>query len=264
MERTVSLSTFIDLLKEKKLFFYMGGIFTFIGIFIFLPFTIFAISAMKEPYEKYDSKEILAKGTSAKASVKSIREITNISDNGRHPIEINYVYQLKGKQTEDKFQTLDLSKISELKQGSTVNIKYFNNESVITDLESYSFPIEFLYFSPFMFILPGIVLFSIALFPALKKRKLYKTGIFTDAYFIGMSMFSTTRLNNDRMANVDYYFSKNGSKIFGTSITNEFLPLSLKAKEDIIKVFVNPNDDNQSCYITKRAADKNNWSLKFD
>lgn len=264
MKRAVSLSTFIDLLKEKKRFFFMGGIFSLIALFVFLPMVIFITSTMKEPYQEYNENDILKKGTTAKATVNQISEITNVTVNGLHPVEITYVYQSNGHKVKDKFQTLDLDKISLLQEGNIVNVKYYNNESILTDFDSYSFPIGFIYFAPLMFLIPGLIIFSLALFPALKKRKLYKTGVITDAHFIGISIFSTTPFMNDRMANVDYYFIKNGHKIFGTSITKDFLPLSLKAKEDIIKIFVNPDDDSQSCYIPKKIAQKNNWNINFD
>jgi hypothetical protein len=87
--------------------------------------------------------------------------------------------------------------------------------------------------------------------------------VITDAHFIGMDLFSVTRLTNERMANVDYYFVKNGHKTFATSTTPDFLSLSIKAKDDIIKVFVDPNS-GESCYISEKAAIKNRWNINFN
>ncbi|MGC4041667.1 MAG: hypothetical protein QM710_13005 [Flavobacterium sp.] len=262
--RSVSTKTLIDLLKEKKRFFSLGSIFILASVFVLFPMVVFMISTFFEPYQKYDTKAILSKGTTEKATITSTRPVTNISVNGQHPLEISYVYDVDGKEIEDRFQTMDLDKAANLRGGSIINIKSYGNESVITSLKPYSFPFEFMLVLPFVFLVLGIVFFSIALFPALKKYKLYKNGVVTDAHFIGISLFSSTPLANDRMANVDYYFTKNGHTVYGTSTTAEFLPISLKTKDDIIKVFVNPEDESQSCYIPKSAIQKNNWNIRFD
>lgn len=264
--RKVSNWTFIDLLDEKKKFFRLGSVFTLASIFIMLPGVLFLYSNSFEPYQKYDTEAILSEGTTGRATITNISAIKNITVNGEHPLEITYLYDNDGIELEDRFQTMDFKKTANLKGGSIVNVKFLGNESIITDLESYRyrFPFEFILILPLIFLLVGIAFLIIALLPALKKYKLYRYGIPIDARFIRMTMFSSSPFGNDRMANVDYYYAIRGKNYFGTCTTKEFLPLSLRTSDDVIKIFVNRDYEEITCYIPKSAIDRNNWKIDFD
>ncbi|MEK8180862.1 hypothetical protein WMW71_10975 [Flavobacterium buctense] len=264
MERKVSFLTFYELLKEKKIVYSLAKVFLMIGFFMFLMFS-FINYVVTDDYEDYDTEEILDKGKAVKAEVIYLKEVTNVTINNDHPVEIYYKYEINGKQFNDTFQTLELEKVYDLESGSIIDVKTYKNQSVITNMEPFMFSASFVFsFFPIIFLTIGLLLLSIALIPALKKNKLYKNGKVTDAHFLGYSAVAGSPLSDKRLVNVDYYYFSNGNKIFGNSITDDWLYLPQTNREEIIKIFVSPDNPNLSCYIPRRTAIKNHWNINFD
>lgn len=268
-KRNINKSTFFSLLWERRPFSTLGILFTIIP-FMMLLISSFATKFFVEPYQEYNFENITKYGTEKTAKITYIETKTNISINGKSPKIISYEYENNGKTISDKFQTLELDKISDLTKGNSIKIKTYNNQSQIINLEPFKFPTFFLYFLPIIFWIIGIPFLLFSLIPAMKNYNLYKNGIVREAEIISMEVYnnfvSKFGFNNYRSGpqkiNIQYYFvGKNNRKIFGKSTTNDYSIINEKKSGEKIKIFVSENDENKSCIIPKFENLKYNWNL---
>ena len=262
-KREVTFSNLITLIKNRRPFSILGIVFVFSSLFIILPSILFMTKSFIEPYEKYDVDKIEQNGTELNAKITDLRPVNNVTINGEHPLRISYEYLENGLTKSDKFQTMDLEKTNEMKIGSEIKIKTFENQSKIQNLESFTFPFYVFYILPLIFFILGSIFSFIGLIPALRDYNLYKNGVVKEATLISMvpnSGLPISGIGQSILINY-YYEGRNGQKIFGKSKTSDFSIMAEKKVEDKIKVFVSENDETKSCLVPKLEALKNNWKI---
>lgn len=261
--RQVDFWILFRLLKSKRSIAFIGLVFTSLAIIVFIPMVFILSATLKAPYEKYNFESIVSDGVEKSAEIRAIHPIYNVSINGEHPVVISYVFENNGKNISDKFETLDLEKITNLNVGSKIKILEYQNQSMIKDLRPFSFPVYLFYLFPVLFLLFGVPLLLIGLIPALRIFNLYKTGIIKEAHIIAMSPNSGTFsiFSKPSVLVNYYYFDEYKNKVFGESTTTDFLILNEKKAGDIVKIFVSEKDENKSCLIPKFEAMKNNWDV---
>jgi hypothetical protein len=264
VKRKVSLKVLFSLMNSKRPFFIIGLILTALSIFILLPLISVLSVTLKEPYEKYDYKEIKKNGTEKLAKITSIRSINNVSDNGQHPMLIAYEYTQQGKNLQDKFQTLGSEELSRLKLNTakTITVLVYKNQSIIKDLKPYSFPIYMFFTIPVVFLCVGILFLLIAFIPAFRIFNLYKTGVIKDAHLVSMEAslqrLPITFLRQHFKVHY-YYFNQLKNKIFSASTTNDLLALNDKKTGDVVRIFVSEKNDNNTCLVPRLESMKYNW-----
>lgn len=262
-KREVTFSNLVKLIKDRRPFSILGIVFVFSSIFILLPSILFMTNSFIEPYEKYDFEKIEQNGIEQNAKITYLNPVNNVTINGEHPLRISYEYVDKGLTKSDKFQTMDLEKTSELKIGSEIKIKTFENQSKIQNLESFTFPFYLFYILPLIFFVLGSIFSIIGLVPAFRDYNLYKNGIVKEGTVISLIPNSGLPITNiGQSILINYYFiGSSGEKIFGKSKTTDFSIMTEKKSEDKIKLFVLENDENKSCIVPKLEAMKNNWKV---
>ena len=262
-KREVTFSNLITLIKNRRPFSILGIVFVFSSLFIILPSILFMTKSFIEPYEKYDVDKIEQNGTELNAKITDLRPVNNVTINVEHPLRISYEYLENGLTKSDKFQTMDLEKTNEMKIGSEIKIKTFENQSKIQNLESFTFPFYVFYILPLIFFILGSIFSIIGLIPALRDYNLYKNGVVKEATLISMVPNSGLPISGiGQSVLINYYYeNRNGQKIFGKSKTTDFSIMVEKKVEEKIKVFVSENDETKSCLVPKLEALKNNWKI---
>jgi hypothetical protein len=263
-KRQVNFPILLNLLTGKSRFPVIGLVFVCLSIFVFIPLILILSTALKQPYQKYNFDEINKNGIEKDAKITSIKTVNNVTVNDEHPRIISYEYENNGQSVSDRFETLDLDKISNFNTATAIQILVYKGQSLIKDLTPFSFPVYLFFILPAIFLLIGIPFLLSGLIPALKIFNLYKTGIVKEAHVVSMTLNSSGLSIRGSQQNilVNYYFlDELGHKIFGKSTTNDFLILNEKKEGDIVKVFVSESDETQSCLIPKLEAVKNNWAV---
>jgi hypothetical protein len=262
-KRQVNFQILFHLLKGKRSISFIGLLFTSLAIFVFLPMVLILYATLRAPYEKYDFGAITANGVEKNAEILAIDPVNNVSIDGEHPDVISYVFENNGRKISDKFETLDLEKVTNFSKGAKTKILFYQNQTMIKGLKPFAFPVYIFFLFPVLFLLFGLPLLLIGLIPALRIFNLYKTGIVKDAYVISMSpnsgIFSIFFKPN---VFVNYYYlDEFKNKVFGESATTDYLILNEKKAEDTIKVFVSETDETKSCLVPKLEAMKYNWDV---
>lgn len=259
-KRQVTKSTLLKLIKSRGPIGFMGILFTAISVLVIFPITL-SLSFIGEPYERYDHDAIMEKGVLATATVISVSGMQNVSVNGRNPQVIAYRYENDGQKKTDRFQTMDLDKLDEIKKGSSISIKVLDGESTVTGLEPFRFPYFLFLVLPLIFLSIGVVFLVIGVVPALKTYRLYKNGDINEAQITAMVPNSGLPITGiGRAVTVDYFYTgKSGSRIYGNSRTNDFSILGEKKAGDTVKIFVSPDDEKLSCLVPRAEAIRFNW-----
>jgi hypothetical protein len=263
-DRIVPFSTFWGLLKSRGPFGILGLVFVLMPLLILVPLLLVLSHTLSQPYERYDFEHITRQGTTAVASITSVEPLTNVTINNEHPRVISYTYPGAGGAVADNFQTMDLDKVSRLKVGDTITIKTLGKESVIPSLEPFSFPFQFFFILPGVFLLIGIPFLLIGLLPALRDYRLYKRGLVQDATVLGISTktIRMSRSSTQQAYVVSYeYAGLTTSKLVGESLTNDILLVQEKKFGDKVKIFVSETDETKSCLVPRLEALKNNWQI---
>jgi len=248
--KQISLKLLYEVFKTRFPFSGIGLLFVILSIFVFLPIVMF-LNSTKESYENYNYNNIVKEGKDATALITSIDTENNVTINNQfHPQIINYIFDNNGLK-KDKFKTLSKSVLTNFKIGDSVNIKLYNGESVIINLEPYSFPYILLYLLPLIFLFVGIPNLLIGLFPTIKSYKLYKSGTKRNATILSITTTRITSLATLKQNVVVNYFyiGENGNKILGKSIVNGLNILTEKNVQDTIDIFVSTKDENVSCVV---------------
>jgi hypothetical protein len=265
MERKVNFGILFNLLKGRGPFAIIGIVFTTLSIFVFIPLLLILPGALMHSYEKYDFKEIEKNGIEKVAKVTDLKLVSNVSVNYEHPKIVGYQYENSGQLISDKFETLDLDKITNVNVGSEITILVYQNQSMIKGLTPFSFPIHLFYLFPGIFLTIGIPFLLIGFIPALRTFNLYKTGVVKDAYVVSMSLnsigiFPVRSARQNILVNY-YFWDDFKNKIFGESTTTDYLILNEKKEGDLIKIFVSESDENKNVLIPRLEAVKYNWAI---
>ncbi|KQT16461.1 hypothetical protein ASG31_13180 [Chryseobacterium sp. Leaf404] len=267
-KRQVPFSAFINLLKERRPYSTLGILFPLSAILISVVLSI-VLNLNRQPFESYDYEKIEKNGIEKTAVISHI-EKTNMNINGESVKIITYKFDDEGKEITDKFKMLKSDKLTDPDVGKEIQIKFFEGQSVIKDIEPFVLPIYYVFIFASVFLLIGIPFFIKSVIPSLKNFNLYKNGIVKDAEIVSMEINSNTVSGNgfrsyrtgNHTITVNYFFkTKNGSNVFGKSITTDFSILNEKKSGDIIKIFVSENNESKSCLIPKLEALKNNWKI---
>lgn len=263
-KRKVDFRILFNLLKSRGPISIIGMVFTALTVLVFIPLIVILSFTLKEPYQAYSFDAIGKKGVEKNATITNVKLLTNVSYNGQNPSVITYTYDDNGIKTTDKFQTLESEKAALLHVGSEMPVLIYNGQSIIKDLEPFSFPFEMFYLFPAVFGTVGALFLLFSLTPALKIYRLYKTGEVKDAYIISIEANGGLSLNRSVRSymTVNYFFLDDfKNETFGNSPTNDLLFLNGKKEGDKIKIFVSDKDQSSSCLIPNLEAKKYNWSI---
>jgi len=261
--RKVSLNVLFRLIRSRGPIPAMGLIFTILSIFVLFPLVIVLSMVLRNPYKKGDSDKIKLQGTEKEATITSAEIIANVTVNAAHPVILSYSYNKGVKTIADKFEALiDYDKIEKFKAGDKIAVIAYQGESIVKDLEPYSFPVALFYLLPGMFFIIGSIFLLIGLFPALSTYNLYKTGMIKNAQVVSMAVENSNPfMGGKQYLTVDYFYNDTyGNQTIGESKTDDILLLHEKKSGDIIKIFVS-NDDQQSCIVPRLLALKYNWTI---
>ena len=185
--RPVPFKLLFQIFKTKYPFSGIGLVLITLSIFVFIPVIVF-FNSTKDAYEKYDNERIISQGKDLTAKVTSVQTQYNVTvNNVFHPQIIDYSFRDNGQTKIDKFKTLTKTDNPVFKIGDSINIKAYNDESVIKNLKPFSFPINLSYILPSIFLLIGIPFFLIGLLAVLKHYRLYKNGIRKEATIISLT-----------------------------------------------------------------------------
>lgn len=152
----------ISVNKINKFFYIFGIANVAIPILIIIPALIFLSNYLKSDFEKYDYNLIVSKNYQKKAKIDDIKVRGNISINGSNPRVVSYSFQHDGKSVSDKFQTLEYEKVNDLKSKDSIDIYFFNNQSVIKDLVPFKFSIKIFWIIPILMIFFGFICMAIS------------------------------------------------------------------------------------------------------
>lgn len=251
--RQVPFKLLFAIFKTKYPFSGIGLVFIILSIFVFIP-AIAIFNSTKDAYEKYDYEKIISQGKGLKAIVTSVQTQNNVTvNNVFHPQIIDYAFSDNKQKKNEKFKTLTNKEKHVFQIGDTINIKAYNDESVIENLEPFSFPIKRFYILPLFFLLIGIPFFLIGLFPVLKHYKLYKSGIRKEATIISLTttgILPVVSMAQNVLVNY-FHVGKYGNKILDKSISLGLYLMKEKKVQDKIDIFVSSKDESLSCIVPK-------------
>ena len=251
--RKVPFKLLFQIFKTKYPFSGIGLVFTTLSIFVFIPAIVF-FNSTKDAYEKYDYETIITQGKDLTAKITSVQTQNNVTvNNVFHPQIIDYTFSDNGQTKNDKFKTLTNADNPVFEIGGSIIIKTYNRESVIKNLEPFSFPINLFYILPLIFLLVGIPFFLVGLLPVFRHYRLYKNGIRKEATIISLS---TTRIlpvvtMRQNVLVKYYHLGQNGKKILDKSISTGLHLMTEKKVQDKIDIFISSKDESISCIVPK-------------
>jgi hypothetical protein len=261
-QRQVGLRTIFDLLKQKPGHLIFGTMFTLIPFFfggLFL--LIFSFAGSDSP--EVDYKLVDTNGTTTQATISNIEVQGNISINNEHPRVISYSYQSGDKLIDDKFRVLDSAKVSRLKIGDTIRIKHYNGQTIIADLKPYAFPTNILLLVLTPILVIGLIALGLLYWRIKRQIDLFKSGKITNAEIVSMTPVSGLPISGiGQRVKVHYqYLTANGQKLLGESATTDYTILTSKKQGDSIKIFVSPDNEEESCVFSRLDEIRNNWKI---
>jgi hypothetical protein len=214
-------------------------------------------------FKEADHEKINLYGNVTSAKITGIEEQTNVSVNNQHPIVIYYSYAANDSTINAAFRTLESRKASNFKTGDQIDIKYIGDESIITGLKPFKFPLEIVYLIVLPFLVPGIICWIILFFNVRQGLKLYKYGIVKDAELIALISKSRSIFSGLAPSMVLHYKyeTSSGQKIIGKSITNDYAFTNTLKSGDLIKIFVSAENEKQSSLVPRLESEYNNWQI---
>nr|WP_233166912.1 hypothetical protein [Pedobacter sp. ASV2] len=154
---------FFLLCKQYPTLSKMGLIYTSISLFILIPGILLLEHSSTEDYQRYNFDSIEKNGSSLTGRITKIEVDKLFTVNDEHPTIIYYTFILDGKIKKDRMKVLDIKFTSNIKIGDRINVKLFNGESKIKDVESFSFPFYIAYIVPLIFLTLGIIFLTLLL-----------------------------------------------------------------------------------------------------
>lgn len=259
--RPLNFSTKINLVKKRPILAQFGILFTVIPLIILLPMS-FIFSSFSDETPNVDYESVFNNGSTATGVITNIETQYNISINEQHPSILSFTYLVDGIKKDSKISTLEPAKVSALQIGDSVQVKYFESESIIVGFKPYSFPSSLFFLIPLPFLLIGFPFLFILLVQVSKELDLYKNGIIREAEIIAMTPNSGLPITNlGQSVTIHYQFnSSNGERIIEKSKTTDFSILSDKKKGEKVEILVSDNDESKSCLYPEIVAIENNWT----
>jgi len=263
--RNVNFSTKFKILKKKPIPMLIGFLFTLLPVFLVILLTVI-FSTIGNDTPKVDYDLINKNGTNGSAIITDIETQYNVTINGVHPSIISYKYSENGNEINSKYKTLSPRKVDNLNVGNNIEIKYLNENSIITELKPYDFPKNFLLFFPIPFLIIGLPFLFYSLSKLRKELKLYKYGKVGSGKVISMIPKSGLPVSNVGQGVIVHYQYKdnNGNDIVGESFTTDFSILNDKKKDEYTPIFISTENEKESCLIPKLESLRNNWNIKFE
>lgn len=258
--REVNMATIFRLLKQKPGLLFTGILLTGLMVFIIVLLSI-VISMINTDFKEIDHEKVSRHGKIGSAEITGIEEQTNVTVNNQHPFVIYYNYQVNDSIVSATFRTLESVKVNNLNSGDQIEIKYIGNESIITGLEPFSFPLEIVYLTIVPLLLIDIVVWVLLLYNVQKEVRLYKHGEVKNAELIAISPKSFSMFSGRAMLIHYKYETSSGQKTFGKSSTDDYTMINTTKPGDLIKIFVSSGDEQQSCLIPRLESEYNNWKI---
>ena len=140
----------------------IGLLFMLLGLVVMPAILLNIMHKLTEPYERYNYEEIIGKGHVQNAKITWIERNYTTRIKGTNPRIISYMYVENGIMKKDRFQTLDVAKLETLRIADSITVSVLNNESVINDIKPFSFPFQYLWLAPLIFLLLGWMMYSSA------------------------------------------------------------------------------------------------------
>lgn len=263
IRRKVKFSTIINIIKERPFPFFFGLGFGIFPILMLIPIYFLPDSpGISVPDIDYDL--INEQGTVQSAVITDIEPQYNITENGVNPTIISYEYS--NKKIKSKYRVLEESKIANLNIGDTIEIKEYNGNTIINNIESFDFPDNIFYFFPLFFLLIGSPFLTYALLKFRKKIKLYKEGKVSSGKIVSMIPKlgrSFSNWGNGIIVHYEYE-NRNGNKTIIESFTSDFSIINDNKKGDFVPIFVSLENEENSCIVPKIESLRNNWNIEFD
>ncbi|NUY82001.1 DUF3592 domain-containing protein [Flavobacterium sp. MAH-1] len=240
----------------------MGLIFTVVSLAL-CPVLFIVVSTFKSDIEKYDSDAIRLKGTQTTAIIRDIKPMTNVSVNGEHPTIFTYEFTADGKTVTDRFQTFDDNR-TRIRMGDVVPVKHYNGQSIMTELESFAFPMYLFLLFPLPFLVIGSIFLFIDFLPVWREYQLYKTGKVVEGTVVSLMANSGMPVSGrGQSVSVHYmYTDAGGHKNFSESKTTDFAILHEKKNGDPIKLFVS-QDFTKSTIVPRIENQKHRWGIQW-
>ena len=234
---------------------------TFFTIVFSLVFSSFGDDTPEIDYELISSQ-----GKESTAVVTDIETQYNVTINNVHPTIITYQYTENGKKIETKYKVLEVRKIEELEIGDEIAIKTLEGNSIIKNMDPYEFPLKFFSIIPILVISIGLFLILYAIIKIRKDINLYKFGNLSNGKIISIMPKQGLPISNIGQGIVVHYDyeTKNGYKVFAESFTTDLSLIGYKKKDDLIPIFISPENEYFSCIVTKSDSYKNNWNINFE
>jgi len=261
-QRQVGLKTIFDLLKQKPIHLFFGIFFTIIP-FLFAGMFLLILGSLNSDSPELDYDRVDENGTTIQATVDNIEVQNNISINNEHPRIISYSYKGEGTLMEGKFRALDSVKVSQLHIGDTIQIKYFNGQTIVLGVKPYAFPTDIILMILIPFLLTGLIALGLLYWRTKGQIDLFKNGNVVDAEIISMipiSGFPISGIGQKVIIHYQYQ-TTNGQQILGESTTTDHAILTTKKQGDKIKIFVSPDNEKKSCVISRLEEIRNNWKI---
>jgi len=260
--RQVGLKTIFNLLKQKPGHLIFGTVFTLIPFLIGGIFLI-VFSAIGSNNPEVDHDIVDANGSTTQAIINNIEVQNNLSINNEHPRIISYLYKSGDRSIHDKFRALDSAKVSRMNIGDTIQIKYFNGQTIIADLKPYAFPKNILSAILIPFLTIGLVTLGLLYWRIKGQIDLFKNGNVVNAEIISMtptSRFPISGIGQKVIVHYQYQIAT-GQKLLGESATTDYTILTSKKQGDTVKIFVSPENETKSCVISRLDEIRNNWKM---
>jgi hypothetical protein len=262
MDRLVSRKTKWEVLKKRPIPLLIGLCGTLIPLFLSSVLFVVFSSIENSSGGEVNYDEVVTQGRLTAGKIIKTEIIENISINNQHPIEVTYQFERDGKNSTSTVQTLDSVIVSELQQKTNIDIKFLDNESIVVGLMPYSFGMGHIYLFPLPFLMIALPFLFFATSKARKEINLFKYGVVREARILEMRRKAGLPVSGIGEGVVVYYqylMDSGKENLAESQITSHIL--NEKKSGDVIKIFVDPNDDSSSCIISKLEDVRNGWNV---
>ena len=260
--RQVGLKTIFDLLKQRRILFKVGLVFTLLPI-AYGTILLSVSSVLDSNVPKVDYELVNKNGKATSATITSIETQRNITINNEHPSIVSYKYNNGEREIESRYKSLAPDKIDRMDTGDTIEIKYLGDSSIITGLEPFEFPYDMSLYILIPFLLIGLVMLIFLYLKLRNQIHLYRYGEIKEAEIISMTPKNGLPVSGIGQGVTVHYQYKTirGQSILGESFTSDYTILSSKKQGDLVKIFVSMDNESKSCLIPKLDQIRNNWKI---
>jgi len=260
--RQVGLKTIFDLVKQKRVHFIVGLVFTLIP-FAFGAILLLVTTLIDSDLPNVDYDSVNKNGKLTKATITDIETQSNITINNEHPSIISYKYNGDDKEIETQYRTLDPDRINRMNIGDTIEVKYLADTSIIVGLDPFEFPFDMFFKILIPFLIIGLTMLGLLYLRIRGEINLYRHGEVKEAEIVSMTPKNGLPISGiGQGVTVHYqYKTTRGQSILGESFTSDYTVLNSKKQGDLIKIFVSADNESKSCLISKLDQVRNNWKI---